>query len=99
MTSQDVFKTALQTQNGHYESVVMPFGLTNTLATFQSLMNEVFWRHLRKFVLVFFYDILIYSHSMIEHLEHLQIVFDLLKRHQLWLRAASVHLASIKWNI
>lgn len=45
-------------------------------------MNEVFKKHPRKFVLVFFYNILIYSHLMIEYLEHLQIVFELLKRHQ-----------------
>jgi len=61
----------------------MPFGLTNAPATFQSLMNEVFRKHLRKFVLVFFDDILIYNQSMTEHLKHLQIIFELLIGHQL----------------
>jgi hypothetical protein len=46
-------------------------------------MNEVFHRHLWKFVLVFFDDILIYSQTMTELLEHLQTVFELLKGHQL----------------
>ena len=79
ITPQDVFKTAFQTHNDHYEFLVMLFGLTNALATFQSLMNEVLRKYLRKLVLVFFYDILIYSQSMTEHLHHLQIVFELLK--------------------
>jgi len=42
MTPQDVFKIAFQTHNDHYEFLVMPFRLTNTLATFQTLINEVF---------------------------------------------------------
>jgi hypothetical protein len=56
----------------------MLFGLTNALATFQCLMNAIFGKCMRKFVLVFMDDILILSKTLSEHIEHLKIVFQIL---------------------
>ena len=62
----------------------MPFGLTNAPSTFQALMNDVFKEYLRKFTLVFFDDILVYSKSLEEHVQHLTMILQKMRDHQLF---------------
>jgi hypothetical protein len=82
MVETDEEKTAFKTHHGHFQFRVMPFGLTNALATFQCIMNSIFSGFIRKFILVFMDDILIYSKSLEEHLEHLTVVFQILTQHK-----------------
>nr|GEV55952.1 hypothetical protein [Tanacetum cinerariifolium] len=82
--ADDIPKTAFKTRFGHFEFSLMPFGLTNTLAVFMDLMNRVCRPYLDKFMIVFIDDILIYSKTQDEHVEHLRIVLELLKREKMY---------------
>jgi hypothetical protein len=80
----DIPKTAFSIRYGLYEYLVMSFGLTNAPAHFVYLMNSVFMPELDKFVVVFIDDILVYSKSTEDHEEHLRIVLQQLRDHQLY---------------
>jgi hypothetical protein len=64
--------------------LVVPFGLTNTPAIFINLMNNIFMSYLDKFVIVFIDDILLYFKDEAEHVNHLRIVLQTLREHQLY---------------
>ena len=71
---EDMPKTAINTPFGHYEFSVMGFGLTNAPATFVSLMNDVLRPFLRRCVVVFLDDILVFSRTWEDHLNDLDAV-------------------------
>lgn len=93
MHPEDIPKTAFSTHVGHYEYLVMPFGLTNAPATFQSLMNTIFKKLLRKSVLVFFDDILVYSPHMQTNMQHLSHVLTTLRHHNLSVKLSKCEFA------
>jgi hypothetical protein len=94
MRPSDIHKTAFRAHDGLYEFLIMAFGLCNTPATFQALMNDILRPFLRRFVLVFFDDILIYSRTWADHLHHIRAVFGELQRHQLFLKRSKCAFAA-----
>jgi hypothetical protein len=82
----DEMKTTFKTHSGLYEFRVMPFVLTNAPASFQSILNKIFAPLLRKCVLVFMDDILVYSPILSEHVQHLQQVFEILNQQKFFLK-------------
>ncbi|GKC48466.1 putative reverse transcriptase domain-containing protein [Tanacetum coccineum] len=84
----DIPKTAFRTRYGHFEFTVMSFGLTNAPTIFMDLMNRVCRPYLDKFMIVFIDDILIYSKTQEEHVEHLspKKLYAKFSKCEFWLR-------------
>ena len=94
--SKDVPKTAFRTRFGLFEFLVMPFGLTNAPATFMTLMDSVLKPYLGKFVVVFLDDILIYSCTKEEHIDHLRKIFELLRVNKLYAKESKCEFFATK---
>jgi hypothetical protein len=82
--SEDIPKMAFSTRYSLYEYLVMPFGFTNAPIHFMYLMNSVFMPELYKFVTIFINNILIYSNNEEEHEQHLWIILQRYREHQLY---------------
>nr|GEX31216.1 hypothetical protein [Tanacetum cinerariifolium] len=80
------------TRYEHFDFMVMPFGLTNAPVVFMDLMNRVCRPYLNKFMIVFIDDILIYSKTQEEHVEHLKLVLELLKKEKLYAKFSKCEL-------
>ncbi|KAL0195064.1 hypothetical protein M9458_008636, partial [Cirrhinus mrigala] len=80
----DEWKTAFSTASGHYEYLVMPFGLANSPSYFQAFVNEVFRDMLNRCVIVYIDDILIFSNSFAEHVQHIRAVLQRIIQHKLY---------------
>lgn len=96
MKQVDEHKATFKTHHGHFQFRVMPFGLTNTPATFQCLTNDIFSPFLRKFVLVFFDDILVHSPTLAAHVDHLRQVLSKLREHKLYMKSSKCSFAQRK---
>lgn len=83
MHPESIEKTAFTVNNGHYEYVRMPFGLKNAPSTFQRVMDNVLKEYLNEFCLVYMDDVIVFSKSLQEHINHLRLVFQKLRHYNL----------------
>lgn len=78
MRKDDIHKTTFRYHNGHFKYLVLSLGLTNAPTTFQSCMNQIFQQQLRKFLIIFFDDIIIHSKTWKERLRYTEEVLRIL---------------------
>ena len=82
----DVEKTAMRTRYGSYEWLVMSMGLTNAVATFSTLMNQVFGPELDKCIVVYLDDLLVFSSTWEQHLKDVEMALQRLRENHLYVK-------------
>ena len=93
LREEDIPKTAFCTHRGQYEYRVLSFGLTNAPATFQTLMNNILAPYIGKFCLVYLDDILVFSKTPGEHLEHLRAILQAFRHARLYAKLSKCKFA------
>jgi hypothetical protein len=88
---EHVERSAVTTPDGNMVSLVIQQGDCNAPATYQALMNHIFGPYIGKFVDVYLDDIIVYSNTLAEHVEHVKIVVDILRRERLFLSRNKLH--------
>lgn len=83
MDPGSIEKTAFAVNNGFYEMLRMPMGLKNSPSTFMRVMDNIFRDYLYKFCFIYMDDLVCFSKSLDEHLQHLQLIFKKLREFNL----------------
>ena len=84
--------SAFATEEGHFEHLVLPQGMSVSPSIMQRLSNEII-RDLKAFAAAYLDDIVIYSKSWDEHVAHLRLVFETLRKHKIAISQNKTRLA------
>ena len=84
ISEEDAPKTAFTTPLGQFEFKVLGMGLANAPATFQAVMNKIFTPYLRKFVVIYLDDILVYGRNPQKHVQNLETVLKILREEEFY---------------
>ncbi len=96
---EDEWKTVFCTRLEHYEYLIMSFDLINASVTFQTFVNNVLRRYLNQFIIVYLNDILVYSKTKKEHVQHVRKVLQTLKKVNLRIKSgkSEFHVQSVQF--
>ena len=94
-----VEQSAVTTPDGNMVSLVAQQGDCNAPATYQALMNHIFSAYVGRFMDIYLDDIVIYSNTLVEHVEHVKLVMDILAREKLYLSEKKLHFIAPELHI
>ncbi|MBW0494367.1 hypothetical protein O181_034082 [Austropuccinia psidii MF-1] len=88
-----------RTKYGSYEYLVMPFGFTNAPASFQNLVNDIFYDLLDFYVVVYLDEIMVFFKYEEEHVTHVSTVLSRLRANNLFAKASKFlsHVSSLEY--